>query len=143
MQEKSFYISPNHTFLINRVLPRPYVHPFRHSCFQHPQKAAQYTKTFSFRSLKEEEGHFSEEPFGITALAAPLSGRNSRHESSYVAENFWVGHCIINNRKLSREDNLEVTMDLHQSASDFPQKLLNGGGHLSTLSLIHRSLPHR
>lgn len=85
----------------------------------------------------------NEGPVDSTELAVSSSGSNTRHESSNVSENFWVGHCIIKNSKLSKTDTLEITMDLHQSASDFPEELLIGGGHLSTLSVIHRSLPHR
>ncbi len=85
----------------------------------------------------------NDEPVDLTQLAVPLSGSNSRPESGCMSENFWVGHCIIKDSKLSRTDTLEITMNLHQSASDFPEELLNRRGYLSTLSVIHRSLPHR
>ena len=93
--------------------------------------------------MKEETNLLNEEPFEVTQSAVTTSGRNSRHESGCMSDSFWVGHCIIKHSKLSKTDTLEITMDLHQCASDFPEELLSGGGHLSTLSLIHRSLPHR
>ncbi|KAL9956676.1 hypothetical protein ACROYT_G038193 [Oculina patagonica] len=90
--------------------------------------------------IQEETNLLNEEPVGVTQLAVPSSaGSNSR----YMSENFWVGHCIIKHRKLSKTETLEITMDLHQSASDFPEALLNRSGYFSTLSVIHRSLPHR
>ena len=85
--------------------------------------------------------------FSVTTSAAPYVRGKPRHESSCASESFWVGHCIINHdytKELPNKDTLKVvTMDLHQSASDFPVELLKGGEHLSTLTVIHRSLPHR
>lgn len=89
----------------------------------------------------------NEESAGITQEADLSLGSNPRfrHESEYVPENFWVGHCIIKHvhSNLLKMDTLEVTMNLHQSASVFPEELLNGESHSSTLTVIHRSLPHR
>lgn len=83
----------------------------------------------------------------VTTSAATYVRGKPRHESSCASESFWVGHCIINQdytKELPNKDTLKVvTMDLHQSASDIPEELLNGGDHLSTLTVIHRSLPHR
>ncbi|KAJ7378386.1 helicase [Desmophyllum pertusum] len=93
-----------------------------------------------------ETNSLNEEELNVTQLAAPSClANNSRHESRSASPSFWVGHCVIKHvrTKLSNMDTLIVTMDLHQSASVFPEELLNGGGHQSTLSVIHRSLPHR
>ena len=90
----------------------------------------------------------NEEQFSGTTSAAPSSvRRKSLHESTFAFESFWVGHCIINHdytKKLSDKVTLKVvTMDLHQSASVFPEEMLKGADHLSTLTVIHRPLPHR
>ena len=90
----------------------------------------------------------NEDQLSGTKSAAPSSVRGKPgHESTCVFESFWVGHCIINQdhtKELSDNVTLKVvTMDLHQSASVFPEELLNGADHLSTLTVIHRSLPHR
>ena len=106
-------------------------------------KVAFPDKTFVVFSFKEGTNLLNEDQ-----SAAPLSiGGKSRNESSSASANFWVGHCIINHdytKELSDKVSLKVvTMDLHQSASDFPEELLNGTDHRSTLTVIQRSLPHR
>ncbi|XP_020604461.1 helicase with zinc finger domain 2-like isoform X3 [Orbicella faveolata] len=107
----------------------------------------------NFASLEKtktegETNLLNEDQFSVTKSASLSSiGGKPRHESSCASESFWVGHCIINqdySKELSDKVTLKVvTMDLHQSASDFPDELLNGADHLSTLTVIHRSLPHR
>ena len=88
---------------------------------------------------------FNEDQFSVTKTAAFQSVRGKpRHDSSCATESFWVGHCIISPAsELLNTDTFKVKMDLHQSASDFPEELLSVGDHLSTLTIIHRSLPHR
>ena len=105
-------------------------------------------RTFVVFLFKGETNLLKEDKFSVTKSAAPSSiGGKPRHESGGASESFWVGHCIINHdytKELSDEVTLKVvTMDFHQSASDFPDELLNGADHLSTLTVIHRSLPHR
>lgn len=87
----------------------------------------------------------NEDQFSVTKPAVPTSVRSKRrHEFSCASESFWVGHCIIKyTKEVPDKDALKVTVDLHQSASDFPVELLSGGGHLSTLTVIHRLIPHR
>ena len=87
----------------------------------------------------------NEDLFSVTKPAVSTSVRSKRrHESICASESFWVGHCIIRyTKELPDKDALKVTLDLHQSASDFPDELLSGGGHLSTLTVIHRLIPHR
>ena len=111
-------------------------------------KAAYPDRMFVVFSFKGRTNLFKEDQFSVTKSAAPSSiGGKPRHESGCASESFWVGHCIINHeytKELSDEVILKVvTMDLHQSASDFPDELLNGADHLGTLTVIHRSLPHR
>ena len=87
----------------------------------------------------------NEDQFSVAKSAASPCGKGkSRHESSCTSESFWVGHCIIKyTKELPDKDTLKVTVDFHQSASVFPEKLLSGGDHLSTLTVIHRLIPHR
>ena len=108
-------------------------------------KVASPNVVFSF---KGGANLMNEDQFSVTKSAAPSSfGGKRRHESSCASGSFWVGHCIINpdyTKELSEKNPLKVvTMDLHQSASNFPDELLNGTDHLSTLTVIHRLLPHR
>ena len=105
-------------------------------------KVAYLAKTFVVFSFKGETNLLNENS------AAPSSARGKFHDESTCAfESFWVGHCIINHdhtKELSDKITLKVvTMDLHQSASVFPEELLNGAYHLSTLTVIDRPLPHR
>ena len=111
-------------------------------------KVAYLDKAFVVFLFKGETNLMNEDQFSGTKSAAPSSVRGkSRHESTCAFESFWVGHCIINNvytKELSDKVTLKVvTMDLHQSASVFPEEMLNGADPLSTLTVIHRSLPHR
>jgi len=87
----------------------------------------------------------NEDQFSVTKSAVPTSVKGKRrHESSCASESFWVGHCIIKyTKEVPDKDTLKVIVELHQSASDFPEELLSGGGHLSTLTVLHRSVPHR
>lgn len=87
----------------------------------------------------------NEDQISVTKPAVPTSVKSKHHHKSGCAsESFWVGHCIIKSTKeLPEKDALKVTVDLHQSASDFPNELLGGGSHLSTLTVIHRLIPHR
>lgn len=87
----------------------------------------------------ENEGQFT-----TTQLEATSSLKcNTGQESRSVLSSFWVGHCVIRDVRLfPNKDILLVTIDLHQSASDFPRELLNGG-QLSTLTVIHRPPLHR
>ena len=105
-------------------------------------KVAYRDKAFVVFSFKGETNLLNEKS------ATPSSARGkSRDESTCAFESFWVGHCIISHdytKELSHKVTLKVvTMDLHQSASAFPEELLNGAYHLSTLTVIDRPLPHR
>ena len=105
-------------------------------------KVAYRNKAFVVFSFKGEANLLNE------TSATPSSARGkSRDESTCAFESFWVGHCIINRdytKELSDKVTLKVvTMDLHQSASVFPEEMLSGADPLSTLTVIHRSLPHR
>ncbi|PFX31900.1 putative helicase with zinc finger domain, partial [Stylophora pistillata] len=69
---------------------------------------------------------------------------NNLSEETYKAPlvGHWVVHCVIRRAAFSKENTLLVVeMDFHQSASKFPDELLNGG-QLSTVTIIHRSLPN-
>ena len=111
-------------------------------------KVPNLDKTFVVFSFKGGTNLLNEDQFSGTKSAAPSLVRGKpRHESTCAFQSFWVGHCIINHdhtKELSDKVTLKVvTMDLHQSASVFPEQLLNGADHLSTLTVIHRPLPHR
>ena len=112
-------------------------------------KVAYLDKTFVVFSFKGGTNLLNEDQFVGTKSVAPSSVRgNPRHESTCAFESFWVGHCIISHyytKELSADKvTLKVvTMDLHQSASAFPEELLDGADQPSTLTVIHRSLPHR
>ena len=112
-------------------------------------KVAYLDKAFVVFLFKGERNLLNEQDqFSGTKSAAPSSVRGiSRHESTCAFESFWVGHCVINRdytKELSDKVTLKVvTMDLHQSASVFPEEMLSGADPLSTLTVIHRSLPHR
>ena len=90
----------------------------------------------------------NEDQFSGTGSIPPSSVRGKpHHEPTCASESFWVGHCIINHdytKELSDKVTSKVaTMDLHHSASVFPEEMLNGAEHLSALTVIHRPLPHR
>ena len=70
---------------------------------------------------------------------------NSRGKSCDDSDSFWVGHCIVKRaqvQELEDSNSSEVTMDLHQSSSNFPEEL-ETKDHQHVLTLIHRSLIHR
>lgn len=77
----------------------------------------------------------------LAAGTSSLEG-NSPQATHEVSSNVWVGHCVIRRAELLKENTLLVEMNFHQSASKFPEDLLSGG-QLSTLNIIHRSLPKR
>jgi len=105
--------------------------------------------SFASSERNETEGEtnvLNENQFSVTKKSAssPSVRGTPRHDSSCASESFWVGHCIINHAsEVSNTGTLKVKMDLHQSASDFPEELLSVGDHPSTLTIIHRSIPHR
>ena len=108
-------------------------------------EVAHPNKTFVLFSFKVDTNILNEDKFGVMKSAASLSVKGKlHHESVCASESFWVGHCIINSAKESPDKvTLKVTMNLHQSASDFPAELLSGVDHLSALTVIHRLIPHR
>lgn len=68
---------------------------------------------------------------------------SSRGKSCDDSDSIWVGHCIVKRVQVQElKDSLEVTMDLHQSSSNFPEEL-ETKDHPNVLTLIHRSLIHR
>ena len=101
--------------------------------------------TFLLLSFKVDTNILNEDKFSVIKAAPSLSVKGKpRHESVCASESFWVGHCIINSAKESPDKvTLKVTMNLHQSASDFPVELLSGVDHRTTLTVIHRLIPHR
>jgi len=102
-------------------------------------------KIFVLLSFKGDTSLLNEDQFSVTKSAASPSVKDKPHnESSSASESIWVGHCIIKcTKELPDKDTLKVTMDLHQSSSDFPEELLSGDNQLSTLTVIHRLIPHR
>ena len=77
----------------------------------------------------------------MAAGTSSLEG-NLTEETHEVSPNVWVGHCVIRRAELSKENTLLIEMNFHQSASKFPEELLSDG-QLSTLTIVHRSLPKR
>lgn len=93
--------------------------------------------TLSVSELKINSA-FEEQPGWTTANTTPSLRGNSRVALSSI----WVGHCVIRHVAMSNGPTGTVEMDLHQSASNFPKELLDSN-HPSTITVIHRSLPHR
>lgn len=89
--------------------------------------------TLSVSELKINSA-FEEQPGWTTA--------SLRGNSRVALSSIWVGHCVIRHVVMSNGPTRTVEMDLHQSASDFPKELLDRN-HPSTITVIHRSLPHR